>query len=133
MKALRGSLFAGILWLLCMPYAFAHASSNSFLSLEAQGTDRADTAHAAPAVLRFAGRWDIALRDLDAVLALDGDGDGVLRWGEIRASASTIVAYASQALRIAPAASMSGTAPAACLLRWSPALQVESQDRKSVV
>ena len=34
---------------------------------------------------RIEGHWDIALRDLDMALGLDGDGDGRLTWDELRA------------------------------------------------
>lgn len=44
-------------------------------------------------------RWDIALRDLDVVLPLDADGDGNLRWGEIRKALPTIDRYAVAHLR----------------------------------
>src|SRR5262245_12297127 len=30
------------------------------------------------------GQWDIALRDLQQVLNLDGDGDGNITWGELK-------------------------------------------------
>lgn len=35
-------------------------------------------------------RWDIALRDLDAVLDLDSDGDARLTWAEVRAAWTAI-------------------------------------------
>ena len=46
-------------------------------------------------------RWDIALRDLDAVLDLDRDGDRKLTWGEVRARMDDIRAYALARLRAA--------------------------------
>ena len=45
-------------------------------------------------------RWDIALRDLDAVLSLDADGDRALTWGELRAALPRVEAYVLPHLRI---------------------------------
>jgi hypothetical protein len=61
--------------------AFAHATSDSYLTVEVQQR-------------RVEVRWDIALRDLDYVLDLDADRDGALTWGEVRARADAIDAYA---------------------------------------
>ena len=68
---------------LALPAALAqaHKPSDSYLTLEAQG-----------AALR--GQWDIALRDLEHALGLDGDGDGAITWGELRAKHQEIAAYA---------------------------------------
>jgi hypothetical protein len=67
--------------------AQAHKPSDSYLTLHADG-----------AVL--AGRWDIALRDLDYAIGLDADGDGALTWGEVRARQDPIAAYALARLHI---------------------------------
>lgn len=67
--------------------ARAHASSSSYLQLEVQG------AH-------IAGRWDIALRDLDEAIGLDADGDGQIDWGEVRQQQSRIAEYALARLSI---------------------------------
>jgi hypothetical protein len=45
-------------------------------------------------------RWDIALRDLDAALPLDTDGDRQLTWGEVRAAWPAIDTLALGALAI---------------------------------
>ena len=52
------------------------------------------------APLGLAVRWDIALRDLDAALDLDLDGDGRLTWGEVKTAWPRIEAYALERLRI---------------------------------
>jgi hypothetical protein len=44
---------------------------------------------------------DLALRDLEQVLSLDEDGDGRITWGELRARAGEIDAYALGRLRLA--------------------------------
>ena len=68
--------------------AFAHKASDSYLQI--------DAASAGTSV-----RWDIALRDLDAALDLDADEDGKLTWGEVKAAAPRIDAYALPRLTIA--------------------------------
>jgi hypothetical protein len=72
--------------LLCTPSAQAHKSSDAYLRLSADegGGTRL--------------RWDIALRDLDAVLELDADGDGRLTWGEVKAARGAIDRLALQSL-----------------------------------
>jgi hypothetical protein len=47
------------------------------------------------------GSLDLAIRDLDAALVLDADGDGAITWGEISAMAPAIVTYVQQRLAIA--------------------------------
>ena len=61
--------------------AHAHKPSDSYLTLTVDGA-------------RIEGQWDIALRDLDFAIGLDGDGDGRLSWDEIRARHPAIAAYA---------------------------------------
>jgi hypothetical protein len=62
----------------------AHSASDAYLTLSA------DAQH--PGVLH--GQWDIALRDLDFLLALDDNGDGKLSWGEVRQHLPAIERYA---------------------------------------
>ena len=59
--------------------AGAHKPSDSYLRL--QVTDEV-----------VAGRWDVSLRDLDYLMDLDADGDGFIRWGEIRQRERAIAA-----------------------------------------
>jgi HupE / UreJ protein len=70
MKAVRhlAAALAG-LWLAAA--AHAHQASDAFLTLRVDGT-------------AVEQRLDVALRDLDRDLALDADGDGLLRWHEVR-------------------------------------------------
>ncbi|MBI4290070.1 MAG: HupE/UreJ family protein [Betaproteobacteria bacterium] len=61
--------------------AQAHKPSDSYLAL------RIDGAH-------VAGQWDIAVRDLEAAIGLDSDGDGEVTWGELKSRHADIAAYA---------------------------------------
>jgi hypothetical protein len=67
--------------------ALAHKPSDSYLRLELSDA----TLHA---------RWDIALRDLDYAIGIDSDGDGAIRWGEVRAHRDEIGAYALSHLAV---------------------------------
>ena len=65
----------------------AHKSSDAYLFFDQQ-----------PAATTL--RWDIALRDLDVVLALDADANRELTWGEIRAAWPRIDALALASLAV---------------------------------
>ncbi|MFA6902175.1 MAG: HupE/UreJ family protein [Gallionellaceae bacterium] len=67
--------------------ALAHKPSDSYLIL------KIDTA-------TIQGQWDIALRDLDFAIGLDGNGNGEISWGELRARHTAIAAYALPRLKI---------------------------------
>ena len=67
--------------------AWAHKASDAYLTVT---RDEAN----------LAGRWDIALRDLDLALGLDADGDGEITWGEVRARQDEIAALALARLAI---------------------------------
>lgn len=68
--------------------AFAHKPSDSYLALRVDGA-------------AIDGHWDIAVRDLDAVFDLDRNNDGRVDWGELRARAAEIDAYATSRLALA--------------------------------
>lgn len=68
--------------------ALAHKPSDAHLRL-AQGGARLD------------GRLDVAVRDLDAALGVDADGDGAVTWGELAAAAPRISAYVAERLALA--------------------------------
>lgn len=67
--------------------AQAHKSSDAYLRWQVDGT-------------RIEQRVDIALRDLDRELVLDADGDGELRWGEVRSRWSEIEQLAEAAITL---------------------------------
>jgi hypothetical protein len=60
--------------------ASAHKPSDSYLTIQVDG----ETVN---------GQWDIALRDLDFALGLDGNQDGAITWGEVKAKHPEIAAY----------------------------------------
>ena len=57
------------------------------------------------------GSLDVALRDLDLVVGLDGNGDGAVTWGELRARHGAIAAYALSRLTLRTAAGPCGLHP----------------------
>lgn len=81
------SLFLVLLMLAIAP-AYAHKPSDSYLTLNVEGTS-------------VDGQWDIALRDLDFALNLDQDGNGELTWAEIRSQHGLIADYALGRLTLA--------------------------------
>ena len=68
--------------------ASAHKPSDSYLTLDVKGR-------------QVDGQWDIALRDLDMAIGLDGDGNGELTWNEVRGRQDAIAAYALARLKLA--------------------------------
>jgi len=66
-------------WFIAAP-ARAHKPSDAHLRLAVDGTT-------------ITGRLDIAVRDLDGALGLDGDGNGQITWAELGASGPRIAAY----------------------------------------
>jgi hypothetical protein len=96
-----------LLWILLTllaPPVFAHSASTSYLAIEpATGREVAFT-------------WRIALRDVDALLDLDADGDGRLTWGEVDDRARDITPLARRALALA----VPGT-DGACTTSFGPA------------
>lgn len=69
--------------------AHAHKPSDSYLTLKVDGVNA-----------NIHGQWDIALRDLDFAIGLDGNGDGEITWGELRARHDAIAAYALPRLKL---------------------------------
>ncbi len=67
--------------------ATAHSSSTAYLLVEPADRDRT-------AMLEYR----LALRDADALLDLDANGDGQLTWGEVEDRSAALTALASEAL-----------------------------------
>ncbi|MDI1246317.1 MAG: HupE/UreJ family protein [Rhodoferax sp.] len=78
-----------VLWLLLTlsGQALAHKASDSYLVLDVQGQS-------------VTGQWDIALRDIDFAMGLDGDGNGDITWGELRQRQSELSAWALARLKL---------------------------------
>ena len=69
--------------------AWAHKASDSYLNLSAEtGSGAVD------------GQWDIALRDLEIAVGLDGNGDGRITWGELSGRRAEVLAYALPRLKL---------------------------------
>ena len=67
--------------------AWAHKPSDSYLHIDIDGRS-------------IEGRWDIALRDLEHAIGLDGDNDGRITWSELRAQHDALAAYALTRLAV---------------------------------
>jgi hypothetical protein len=79
-RAVATLLFA---WVFLLPsLASAHKPSDSYLMLQKTGAGAS-------------GRWDIALRDLEAAVGLDQDHDGMVNWGELKSRLPIVKAYAA--------------------------------------
>lgn len=81
MKVLLVSLLTGLLLLLCTPLTFAHKASDSYLRINIEDET-------------IQGQWDIALRDLELAIGIDGNDDGQITWGELRIKQEAIEQYA---------------------------------------
>ena len=75
-----------LLILLATP-ALGHKGSDAYWALTASGTT-------------LSGRLDVALKDLDLLIGLDGNGDGKLTWGEVKSNAATVRNALTKALAI---------------------------------
>ena len=89
--AFAAVLSLGVLVFLVPSAAQAHKESDAYLTL------RSDSREAT--VLH--GQWDIALRDLNFALGIDGNRDGAITWGEVKAHRGVIERYALARLTIA--------------------------------
>lgn len=85
MKLLRAFVMTAAV-LLALP-AFAHKASDAYLQLRSDADG-----------LRL--RVDVALRDLDAAIELDADGDGKIRWSEVRSAWPAIESYVMSGVQI---------------------------------
>ena len=88
----RGALLAGqwtvfIVALLFAVGSQAHHASGSYLSLKLDGQS-------------MTGQWDIALLDLERVIGLDADGDGIITRSEVEAQRAEIERYGLSRLRL---------------------------------
>ena len=88
-RRVRGALGAGVLCALLSTAAgpaWGHKASDAYLDLR---PDRGGVAV----------RWDVAVRDLDPLLDLDVDGDGVVRWSELERRMPVLVGLMAASIR----------------------------------
>lgn len=91
--------------LLCATHAvWAHKASDAYLRLQ-DGT--------APALLKL--QLSLAIKDIDAVVDLDGDRNGQVTWGELKAQLPAVVAWIGAGVAVGPA----GDTTARCELPWT--------------
>lgn len=79
-RVIRWFHAAVLLLLVAAAPAAAHKPSDAYLRLGLE-----------PGSIR--GSLDVALRDLDLVIGLDGNGDGAITWGELKARHAAFEAY----------------------------------------
>ena len=79
-----------LLWLGSFATANSHVASNSFLTMQVQGS-------------QAAGTIEIALRDAELAVGLDADRDGRVTWGEVRAAQAALNDYLTAHLQFAAA------------------------------
>ena len=87
MKIVTHLVAALMLLLGAVAPAQAHKASDAYLQIEAG--ERGTTA-----------RVDVALRDLDQLLAIDADADGQLTWGEVRTAWPAIERTVREGVRV---------------------------------
>src|SRR5256885_1983979 len=92
-----------LLLVLACGVAHAHKPSDSYLSLFADGRS-------------LRGQWDIALRDLEYAVGLDGDGNGAITWGELKSKRGEVEAYALSRLKVLADGKACSIAPAELLV-----------------
>lgn len=98
------------LGLACSP-ARAHKGSDAYLEvqqIEAEGAQSAATSRDLKFMLA------VAIRDLDLVVPMDGNADGRVTWGEVKAATPQALALFNQQARL----DMPAGAPGACRLDW---------------
>lgn len=87
MKHLRIFLLC-VLALCSASAAWSHKPSDSYMTLTAQDGGQVLV------------NWHVALRDLDGELSLDGNDDGRLTWGEVRARWADMLGYVRPHMRL---------------------------------
>ena len=114
-----GWLLVLALGLACSP-ARAHKGSDAYLEvqqIEAESAQSAGTSRDLKFVLA------VAIRDLDLVVPMDGNADGRVTWGEVKAATPQALALFNQQAQLDVAAG----APVACRLDW----QTDGLERRS--
>jgi hypothetical protein len=81
-----------LMWLAIVAFfsaqtARAHTQSTAYLTLHAGSSG-------------VTGEWELALRDLDDAIGLDGNDDGKITWAELRSRKDAVCAYALSRLHV---------------------------------
>ena len=105
-----GWLLVWALGLACSP-AQAHKGSDAYLEVQQIETGNAQSA-ATSRDLKFV--LAVAIRDLDLVVPMDGNADGRVTWGEVKAATPQALALFNQQARL----DVPAGAPGACRLDW---------------
>ncbi len=82
------ALLAGLAVFLFASVAHAHKPSDAYVRLAVDGA-------------KITGRIDLAVRDLDYALGVDGDHDGNVTWGELQSRKDALTAYVTERVTIA--------------------------------
>ncbi len=77
---IRTAFLLGVLLHCAAPRAFAHSSSDAYITLTFTNQS-------------VLGRIDLALRDVDALFGLDEDGDAHVTWGELKKHQTELFQY----------------------------------------
>ena len=90
-------LFVGVAALCASAFALAHKGSDAYLDVQQPAQGEA----------RF--KLSVAIKDLDLILPLDGNADGQVTWGEVKAATPQAIQIINQAANLEAAA---------CRLQW---------------
>jgi hypothetical protein len=101
------------LLLCCCASAWAHKPSDAYLFIVADGA-------------QLSARLDVALRDLDAALDLDADGNRELTWGEVTQQLPAITALVADRMRVTRGNQL-------CNLQWSGFVTQQRSDGNYLV
>ncbi|MBN8247485.1 MAG: HupE/UreJ family protein [Verrucomicrobia bacterium] len=82
----RTALLPMLLWIGSLALS-GHEASTALMTLERSGSG-------------LRGRFEIPIRDMDALLGLDANDDGTLTWGELRAREADWTAYLASRIQI---------------------------------
>ncbi len=98
-------LFTALLCTLALHTAWAHKGSDAYLDVRQTGTT-------------LAVQFSVALKDLDLLLPLDANADGLVTWAEVQAATPAVLAQLQ---------AHAGLDTAACALQW----QFDGLERRS--
>jgi hypothetical protein len=117
--------WAAVVLLACATNALAHKGSDAYLDIQPVPPASGSAAAASADTHRFV--LSVALRDLDQLMPVDGNGDAQITWAEVKAATPRILQWLGQTVRLDEAhAPPSGNTVSACVLHW----QADGLDRR---